>query len=113
ARVQAAQKGRQFAQESLEAEQKRYALGASTNFLVLQAQRDLTQAETNLVAAMSAYEKSRVELDRVTGNTLARNNIQFGEALVGQVETMPRVPDVVPQAPQQPQQQTPQPPQPR
>jgi outer membrane protein TolC len=106
ARVEAAQKGRQFAQESLEAEQKRYALGASTNFLVLQAQRDLTQAETNLVAAMAAYEKSRVELDRVTGNTLARNNIRFDEATVGEVRTVPSVPDVVPQqqAPQPPQQ---------
>jgi outer membrane protein TolC len=104
ARVEAAQKGRQFAQESLDAEQKRYALGASTNFLVLQAQRDLTQAETNLVAAMAAYEKSRVELDRVTGNTLARNNIRFDEATVGQVQTMPSVPDVVPQPQQAPQQ---------
>jgi outer membrane protein len=105
ARVEAAQKGRQFAQESLDAEQKRYALGASTNFLVLQAQRDLTQAESNLVAAMAAYEKSRVELDRVTGNTMARNNIRFEEAMVGEVQTTPSVPDVVPQqAPQQPQQ---------
>jgi len=34
---------------------------------VLGTQRDLTQAATNLVAAMAAYEKSRVELDRVTG----------------------------------------------
>ena len=106
ARVEAAQKGRQFAQQSLDAEQKKYALGASTNFLVLQAQRDLTQAESNLVAAMAAYEKSRVELDRVTGNTLAHNNIQFGEAEAGQVQTMPTVPGVAPRTelphPQQP-----------
>ena len=109
ARVEAAQKGRQFAQESLEAEQKRYALGASTNFLVLQAQRDLSQAESNLVAATASYEKSRVELDRVTGNTMARNNIRLDEAVVGEVHTTPSVPDVVPQqAPQQPPQQQPQ-----
>lgn len=109
ARVEAAQKGRQFAQQSLEAEQKKYALGASTNFLVLQAQRDLTQAEVNLVGAMAAYEKSRVELDRVTGNTLARNNIRFEEAALGELRTMPKVPDVAPrndlQQPQTPQQQ--------
>ena len=103
ARVEAAQKGRQFAQQSLEAEQKKYALGASTNFLVLQAQRDLTQAEVNLVGSMAAYEKSRVELDRVTGSTLERNNIRFDEAAVGEVQTPPRVPDVVPRTDLQPQ----------
>jgi len=103
ARVEAAQKGRQFAQQSLEAEQKKYALGASTNFLVLQAQRDLTQAEVNLVGSMTAYEKSRVELDRVTGSTLERNNIRFDEATVGDVQTPPRVPDVVPRTDLQPQ----------
>jgi hypothetical protein len=47
------------------------------------------------VTAMSAYEKSRVELDRVTGNTLARNSISLGEAVIGKVETMPNVPGVV------------------
>jgi outer membrane protein len=106
--VEAAQKGRTFAQQSLDAEQKKYALGASTNFLVLQAQRDLVQAESNLVAAMAAYEKSRVELDRVTGNTLAHNNIRFDEAEAGQVQTMPQVPGVAPRPPQQQQQQPPQ-----
>jgi outer membrane protein len=95
ARVDAAQQGRRLANESLDAEQKKYQLGASTNFQVLQAQRDLALAESNLVTAMSAYEKSRVELDRVTGNTLARNSISLGEAVIGKVETMPNVPGVV------------------
>jgi outer membrane protein TolC len=94
ARVEAAQKGRELAQQSLEAEQKKYALGASTNFLVLQAQRDLTAAESALVTAMSAYEKSRVEIDRVTGQTLRHNNIQMDDAESGQVSTMPVVPGV-------------------
>ncbi|MGH8458835.1 MAG: TolC family protein, partial [Nevskiales bacterium] len=96
ARVDAATKGRQLAQESLDAEQKKYALGASTNFQVLQAQRDLTLAESNLVTARSAYEKTRVELDRVTGLTLARNNISMGDAESGMVETMPNIPGVAP-----------------
>ncbi len=103
ARVEAAAKGRQLAQESLEAEQKKYALGASTNFQVLQAQRDLTLAESNLVAARSAYEKSRVELDRVTGLTLARNNISMNEAEMGAVETAPAIPGVVPQTETKPE----------
>ncbi len=101
ARVEAARKGRELALQSLDAEQKKYALGASTNFQVLQAQRDLAVAESNLVTARSAYEKSRVELDRVTGLTLAHNNIDVGDAERGQVGTMPRVPGVVPQTEEQ------------
>jgi outer membrane protein TolC len=102
ARVDAATKGRQLAQESLDAEQKKYALGASTNFQVLQAQRDQALAESNLVSARSAYEKSRVELDRVTGLTLTRNNISMDDAERGAVQTMPSVPGVVPQTEVQP-----------
>jgi outer membrane protein len=99
ARVMAAQAGRDLAQQSLSAEQKKYALGASTNFNVLQAQRDMTQAEVNLVAAMTAYEKSRVELDRVTAKTLARLNISIDDAVNGDVRKTPSVPEVGPAPP--------------
>jgi outer membrane protein TolC len=96
ARVVAADKGRTLAQQSLSAEQKKYALGASTNFNVLQAQRDMTQAEVTLVAAMTDYEKSRVELDRVTAKTLARLNISIDDAVIGEVHNKPSVPNVAP-----------------
>jgi outer membrane protein len=101
ARVDAAVKGRELARQSLDAEQKRYSLGASTNFQVLQAQRDLAQAESTLVSATSAYEKSRVELDRVTARTLDRNNISMTDAKAGSVTQMPTVPGVGPVQPQQ------------
>jgi len=126
ASVSAAQAAVELARQSLDAEQKKYALGASTTTLVLQAQRDLTQAESNLVSATSTYEKSRVELDRVTGLTLDHNGILVADAERGQVTKMPAVPYVTPrqevqpgvnpnqqpgQPPQtqQPQTQTPQP----
>lgn len=96
ARVVAARKGRDLAQQSLDAEQKKYALGASTNFQVLQAQRDLAQAASNMVAASSAYEKSRVELDRVTGLTLDRNGISLADAEIGVVTKSPAVPGIAP-----------------
>jgi hypothetical protein len=98
--VKAAQDGQQFAQENLDAEQKKYALGASTVTLVLQAQRDLAQAQSQLVAAQTAYEKSRVELDRVTGQTLASNNIHLDESEAGVVATPPRAPHVIAAPPQ-------------
>ena len=96
ARVEAARQGQELGRQSLDAEAKKYSLGASTNFLVLQAQRDLAIAESNEVTAMSAYEKSRVELDRVTGQTLVRNGIQIPDAVSGRVTANPVVPGVIP-----------------
>ena len=95
ARVEAAKAGVELAKQSLDAEQKKYALGASTNTLVLGTQRDLTQSATNLVAAMAAYEKSRVELDRVTGETLVHNGIDIADAQSGKVTKMPSVPGTI------------------
>jgi len=94
ARVDAAISARQLASESLDAEQKKYALGASTNTLVLQAQRDLAQAEANVVIGMSVYEKSKVELDRVMGLTLTHNGIEIADAQSGTVTRMPNVPGI-------------------
>jgi len=108
----------ELARQSLDAEQKKYALGASTTTLVLQAQRDLAQAQSNLVSATAAYEKSRVELDRAIGLTLTHNGIQLADAERGQVTQMPNVPNVAPRQdvepvmkPNQPQTTPAQPPQ--
>jgi len=89
ARVVAAESQRELQAQSLDAENKKYALGASTNILVLQSQRDLAQAESNLVSAKVAYEKSRVELDRVTARTLDRLGIAIQDAETGNVQKMP------------------------
>ncbi|MGZ4789385.1 MAG: TolC family protein [Terriglobales bacterium] len=96
AQVDAASSAVALARQSLDAEQKKYALGASTNTLVLQAQRDLTQAESNLVTANSAYEKAKVDLDRATGLTLANLGIDIADAQSGVVTHMPNVPNVGP-----------------
>jgi outer membrane protein len=101
ARVASAQQARELAAQSLDAEQKKYALGASTYILVLQNQRDLAQAESNVVAAMTAYAKSRVALDQDTAQTLERNNISLQDAVLGQVKTLPSVPGLKPYTPGQ------------
>jgi outer membrane protein TolC len=95
ARVAASQKARELAAQTLDAEQKKYNLGASTYLAVLQDERDLAQAESALVSAMTNYAKSRVQLDRDTAQTLERNNIKLDEAVTGQVRTAPSVPGVV------------------
>ncbi|MBA3912336.1 MAG: TolC family protein [Acidobacteriales bacterium] len=96
AAVEASQAAVALAQQSLDAEQKKYALGASTSTLVLQQQSGLTQAQSNLVGAKAAYEKSRVELDRATGLTLTHNGILLSDAVNGQVTHQPDVPYVAP-----------------
>jgi len=95
-RVTAARKARDLAQQTFDIEQKKKALGASTSNLVLQADRDLAQAESNFVAAMSTYEKSRVELDRATGLTLAHTGIEIEDAVRGTVQQVPTFSGVAP-----------------
>ena len=97
-RVEAARKARDLAQQTFDIEQKKKALGASTSNLVLQTQRDLAQAESNFVAAMSTYEKSRVELDRATGLTLDHTGIQIEDAERGTVQQLPHFSGVAPRA---------------
>jgi outer membrane protein TolC len=96
ASVEAAQAAVELGKQSLDAEQKKYALGASTTTLVLQNQRDLTQAQSNLVNAKAAYEKARVELDRSTGLTLTNNGILLSDAISGEVTKLPSVPYAAP-----------------
>ena len=89
ARYQAAQKARVLQEQTVDAEQKKYELGASTIYNVILAERDLDTAQSNEVAALSAYSKARVEFDRATGQTLDRNNIALDEAFRGSVARPP------------------------
>ena len=76
-------------EESYTAERRRYELGASTNYLVIQAQRDLAAAQFQEVAAKSSYTKARVALDQATGRLLQAYDVQVDEALSGRVERPP------------------------
>jgi outer membrane protein len=96
ASVASAQAAVDYAKQSLDAEQKKYQFGTSTTTLVLQTQSALATAESTLMSAMAAYEKSRVELDRAVGTTLDRAGISIADAARGQVTRMPNVPSVAP-----------------
>lgn len=101
ARVDAAIKNRDYAQQSLDAERKKYALGASTTYNVLTQLNNLTTADSNLVTAMAAYEQSRVAMDQVTGRTLEALGIDIGDAETGNVTHLPKVPGILPATPEQ------------
>ncbi len=102
AAVQSAQAAVELAKQSLDAEQKKFNLGASTSTLVLQNESGLATAESNLVSAMAAYEKAEVELDRATGLLIEHAGIDMGDAEKGEVTHAPKIPFVAPRAGVQP-----------
>ncbi len=102
ASVASAQAAVDLARQSLDAEQKKYALGASTSTLVLQYQSGMTAAEVTLVSAKAAYEKAQIELDRATGLLLEHAGIQIADAERGQVTHTPSIPHVAARPADQP-----------
>jgi outer membrane protein TolC len=63
-RIDTAQLGRELAEQRLDAEQKRFEVGMSTSFLVIQAQRDLAVARNNELQASLDYQLALVALQR-------------------------------------------------
>jgi outer membrane protein TolC len=83
ARVVSARKGRDLAQKTFDITAKEQELGAGSNYQTLTAQRDLAVAESMLVAAMTAHQKAKIELDRSIGSTLEANSISIESAKTG------------------------------
>jgi len=77
AHIESSQKAREFAQQTLDAEQQKLELGVSTLFFVLQDQTNLAIAQTNEIQAMVNYTKALVTLDRAMGLTLSHNHIEI------------------------------------
>jgi len=96
AQVMASEAAQKFAQQSLDAEQKKLKLGASTTALVLAQERALAIADDNLIAAHAAYAKDRAGLYQTTATTLQHYGINLQEAAAGVVHTNPLVPGVGP-----------------
>lgn len=92
-RVASTRAARRLSTQRLDAEEKKFAAGMSTNFLVTQAQRDLALAEVNELRAVADYRKSVITFERaqeaglggavaslsaggVTGSTFAGGNVR-------------------------------------
>ncbi|MEO7651830.1 MAG: TolC family protein, partial [Bryobacteraceae bacterium] len=75
ASVTLAIKARDFAQKRLDAEQKKYELGTSQIFLVLQAQTDLIGAESNVVRESVNFRRNELNLLRTTGELLSERGV--------------------------------------
>jgi outer membrane protein TolC len=96
AQVQAAQASRDFALQSLDAEQKKYKLGASTTALVLQQQRNLAVADNTLISATALYAKDRVALGQLLSTLLDKYNVNIVDAATGNISHPLAIPGLTP-----------------
>jgi len=94
AAVKAAQAARDYAQQSLDAEEKKLHLGASTTANVLQQQRNLATADDNLISAYGSYAKHRADLYQILASTLQHYSINLPDAAAGKVNSEPVIPGV-------------------
>jgi outer membrane protein TolC len=79
----AAVESRNYQQQLLQAEIDKFAVGASTNFMIVQDQAYLAQARSTEVAARSDWMKAQLALDRALGNLLEKNNVVFDDVIRG------------------------------
>jgi outer membrane protein TolC len=64
-RVEATRKAQEFAEQRLAAEQKKFNVGMSDTFRVLQAQRDLAISRNNLLQAILDYNRTINDFDAI------------------------------------------------
>jgi outer membrane protein TolC len=102
ARVVAAQAARDYAGQSLDAEEKKYKLGASTTTNVLQQARNLATADNNLISATAAYADDRAALMQLLSDTLERYGISIVSAASGVIEQHPVIPGLTAPKPPEP-----------
>jgi outer membrane protein TolC len=96
ARYEAALKSRDLQQQTFDADQKKYQLGAGTVYQVIQDQRDLANAVNTQGQAMANYSHARIALDQALGTTLEANNISLDEALAGRISRPSTLPSDLP-----------------
>jgi outer membrane protein len=96
AQVTAASKARDLAQQTLDAEQKKFQLGSSTSFNVTLRVQELTAAASNEVRAKANLAEAYVLFNQAMGRTLETNNITLADARTGAVSSTPNIPGWTP-----------------
>lgn len=92
AQVEAASEARQLQQETFDAEQKKYRLGASTTYNVILTQRDLIAAQGSELRALANLEEAKANYERALGRTLDVNHVTIADALSGEIERETLIP---------------------
>jgi outer membrane protein TolC len=99
-RYDSAVKARILQQQTLDADQKKYTLGASTVFQVVTDQQTLGSAESAETQALANYSHARIAFDQAMGTTLDVNHVSLSEAMSGKVARISMLPANLP-APEQ------------
>jgi outer membrane protein len=86
AQVDAATKARELQQQTFDAEQKKYQLGASTVYNVILTQRDLITAQGTELRALANLAEAKANYERALGRTLEVNNVTIAGAKKGDIE---------------------------
>lgn len=76
-RIGAYHVARELAEKKLEAEDKKLQVGLTTNYIVLQHQRDLATARSNELRAIAEYILAQAALEKAMGVSLEHKNIRF------------------------------------
>ena len=76
-RVQASGVAKKLAEKKLKAEEKKFEVGLSTSFNVLEFQEDLAEVQSKEIKAIVDYNKSRVRFHQVTATTLKTHDIKL------------------------------------
>jgi outer membrane protein TolC len=84
--VEAARKARELQQQTFDAEQKKYQLGASILYNVILTQRDLILAQGTEIRALANLEEAKANYERALGRTLEVNHVTIADAKTGEVE---------------------------
>jgi outer membrane protein TolC len=92
AQVDAASKARELQQQTFDAEQKKYQLGASTVYLVIQTQRDLINAQGTELRALANLVEAKANYERAVGRTLEVNRVTIADGKTGEVERETLIP---------------------
>jgi outer membrane protein len=92
AQVGAASKARELQQQTFDAEQKKYQLGASTVYNVILTQRDLITAQGTELRALANLAEAKANYERALGRTLEVNNVTVADATKGLIEKDPLIP---------------------
>ena len=96
AQVAAAQEARVLAQQTLDAEQKKFQLGSSTSFNVTLRVQQETQAASNEVRAKANLAEAYVLFNQAMGRTLEANRITIADARQGKISAVPNIPGWMP-----------------
>ena len=94
ARYDASVQARVLAAQTLDADQKKLNLGATTAFQVVQDQRDFANSQSSEAQSMANYSHARIAFDQALGTTLDVNHVSLPEAMQGKINAPPSQPPV-------------------